>query len=383
MSEDKPEDTRRPRPAGRSAAAMASAPLMVAALLSQTPAHAQSHEDAPDTRGQLGDVRQTDPGEAAAADSAHAPQASGWTHGVEPGTQTVNASGGEAYKVKSGDSLFSIAKKHGTTVRKLLELNELSADAVLRPGQIVSLPRAEGAAGGGGEPAQGATHRVKPGDTLLGIALKYNTTVEALQKANAMGDSTVIRQGEILKLTGTGATSDREAASDDEDLPYIPKEFAGRTYPDEVVHAARVNKKILLSMDLPSRDEAKQLVRQTAQDMGIDPALAMAVAQQESGFNMAAVSPANAVGVMQVIPSSGRWASGLVGRQLDLLDPQDNITAGVAILRQLLSSADSEKQAIGGYYQGLASVRQNGLYSDTRRYVNNVQSLKQRFGGGS
>jgi soluble lytic murein transglycosylase-like protein len=136
-------------------------------------------------------------------------------------------------------------------------------------------------------------------------------------------------------------------------------------------------------MDLPSRDQAKQLVRQTAQDMGIDPALAMAVAQQESGFNMAAVSPANAVGVMQVIPSSGRWASGLVGRQLDLLDPQDNITAGVAILRQLLASADSEKQAIGGYYQGLASVRQNGLYSDTRRYVNNVQSLKQRFGGGS
>ena len=38
--------------------------------------------------------------------------------------------------------------------------------------------------------------------------------------------------------------------------------------------------------------------------------------------------------------------------------------------------------AAAGYYQGLSSVRQNGLYSDTKQYVHNVLALQQHFGGG-
>jgi soluble lytic murein transglycosylase-like protein len=113
--------------------------------------------------------------------------------------------------------------------------------------------------------------------------------------------------------------------------------------------------------------------------MGVDPALALAVAYQESGFDMRVVSPANAVGVMQVIPSSGTWASSLVGRHLDLLDPQDNVVAGVAILRSLQAAAADTPTAIAGYYQGLAGVLRNGMYADTRRYVANVQTLMTRF----
>ena len=37
--------------------------------------------------------------------------------------------------------------------------------------------------------------------------------------------------------------------------------------------------------------------------------------------------------------------------------------------------------AAAGYYQGLASVRQHGMYSDTQQYVNDVMALQQRFGG--
>ena len=81
------------------------------------------------------------------------------------------------------------------------------------------------------------------------------------------------------------------------------------------------------------------MVASTARSMGVDPTLALAHAFQESGFGMNAVSPANAVGVMQVIPSAGDWAEGLVGRQLDLLNPQDNVTAGIAIIRAHQKSA--------------------------------------------
>jgi soluble lytic murein transglycosylase-like protein len=113
--------------------------------------------------------------------------------------------------------------------------------------------------------------------------------------------------------------------------------------------------------------------------MGVDPRLALAHAFVESGFNHAAVSPANAIGTMQVIPSSGEWASGLVGRHLNILDPQDNVTAGVSIIRSLQNSAGSLEEGIAAYYQGLAGVRANGMYPDTENYVNTILAAMDRF----
>ena len=81
----------------------------------------------------------------------------------------------------------------------------------------------------------------------------------------------------------------------------------------------------------------------TARRHGVDPRLALAVGWQESGWNQRQVSVANAIGVMQVIPSSGQWASEMAGRRLNLLNTQDNITAGVVILRSLTRSANDPR----------------------------------------
>ena len=83
------------------------------------------------------------------------------------------------------------------------------------------------------------------------------------------------------------------------------------------------------------------MIGETATRHGVDPKLMVALSYQESGWNHRAVSPANAIGAMQVIPSSGEWASSLIGRELNLLDPQDNVTAGVVIMRALQRSAAS------------------------------------------
>ena len=40
-----------------------------------------------------------------------------------------------------------------------------------------------------------------------------------------------------------------------------------------------------------------------------------------------------------------------------------------------------ENAAIAGYYQGLSSVHDRGMFDDTKRYVENVQALRSRFGG--
>jgi soluble lytic murein transglycosylase-like protein len=98
----------------------------------------------------------------------------------------------------------------------------------------------------------------------------------------------------------------------------------------------------------------------------------------ESGFDQRQVSAANAIGVMQVLPSSGAWAGELLGRRLDLLEAGDNVTAGVVLLATLGHQGD-EQTALAGYYQGLTSVRRHGMFADTRRYVATVRTLKLRF----
>jgi soluble lytic murein transglycosylase-like protein len=113
----------------------------------------------------------------------------------------------------------------------------------------------------------------------------------------------------------------------------------------------------------------------------VDPELALAVSWQESGWKQRVVSPANAIGTMQVIPSTGKFASSLVGRKLDLLKPQDNVTAGVVLLNRLASAAKLDI-AVAGYYQGLGGVRRNGMYPDTKQYVKSVLRLKGQFEKG-
>jgi soluble lytic murein transglycosylase-like protein len=124
-------------------------------------------------------------------------------------------------------------------------------------------------------------------------------------------------------------------------------------------------------------------VQSVAAQYGVSPSLAAAIAWQESGFNNAMVSAANARGVMQVMP--GTWdyvQQNLAQRQLDPNSATDNVHAGVMYLRRLLDeTGGDENAAIAGYYQGLKSVRERGLYDDTTRYVANVQALRGRFGG--
>ena len=82
---------------------------------------------------------------------------------------------------------------------------------------------------------------------------------------------------------------------------------------------------------------------------------------------------------MQVMPDSGTWAGSLIGRDLNLHDVNDNVTAGVVIIKQLTKMAANRDEVIAAYYQGLGSVRERGWYRDTRQYVANVNYFRGRF----
>lgn len=277
------------------------------------------------------------------------------------------------YTVRSGDTVSGIAARFDVSVAAIIEANDLDSRALIRIGQVLKVPGAgsgssssssHSSSSGSSSSSGTSRYTVRSGDTLSGIAARHDTTVARITKLNDLS-STTIFAGQVLRLPTT------------EQL--VPSTFLHYTYPSDVVAAANENKAELLSQDLPGRSTMQEIIRSTAIRMGVDPALALAVAHQESGFDAAAVSPANAIGVMQVIPSSGEWASQLVGEDLDLLDPRDNVVAGIAILRFLTNRAPDLPTAIAGYYQGLASVTNNGMYADTRRYVANVQTLMTRY----
>lgn len=291
------------------------------------------------------------------------------------------------YTVGAGDTLYDIAARYEVTVAAILAANDLGSRTIIQIGQELRIPEpgSSGSSSSGGSSSSSSgssssdtgssTYTVRTGDTLYGIAARHDTTVADLMSANSL-TSTVIRPGQTLTIGGSGGSS---TSADDDEEQLVPSTFLGYTYPDSVVSSANENKRTLLSMDVPSAAQMQEIIRTTANRMGVDPALALAIAYQESGFDARAVSPANAIGVMQVIPSSGEWASDMVGEDLNLLDPRDNVVAGIAILRYLIRTAPDLPTAIAGYYQGLGSVTRNGMYADTRRYVANVQTLMTRY----
>ena len=290
------------------------------------------------------------------------------------------------YAVRSGDTLGHIAQRSGTTVAALARANGLADPGRLRVGQRLVLPAATAAAPAAPAAAAAPTASISAagsvvvaaGDTVSAIAARAGVPVASVLAANGLAATSVIRPGQVLAVPAGGTTPAAPAAPVPAAEP-VASSFAGRTYASGVTSAATTNRDALRARPVPDQQQMRAIVAETARTMGVDPALALAVAHQESGFDARAVSPANAVGVMQVIPSSGQWASQLVGRPLDLLDPRDNVVAGVAILASLQRSAPDLPTAIAGYYQGLAGVRKNGLYPDTRRYVANVQTLMGRF----
>jgi LysM repeat protein len=295
-----------------------------------------------------------------------------------PVSAPAAVSAASTYTVGSGDTVSHIARKLGTSVQAIVAANGLDARAFIRVGQTLTVPGASAAAAAPAAPAPVAaaqaagsvSYTVRSGETVTAIAAKHGTTVAAIVAANGLDARAFIRVGQ--SLTVPVATPAPAAAA-------VGNTFAGRTYADSVVAAANANLATLRGSATPSKSQMQAKIAATARAMGVDPALAQAVAFQESGFNHAVVSPANAVGAMQVIPTSGQWASDLVGRQLNLVDPDDNVTAGVAILRSLVSTAPDLPTAIAGYYQGASSVKKNGMFADTRRYVANIQTHMTRF----
>ena len=279
------------------------------------------------------------------------------------------ASASVPHVVQPGETLWSIAAANNFTTRSLAAANGLSETSNVVLGSTIQIPSvSEGAAAlqksgivaapaaAPGAPKPMGGYIVRPGDTLSALAARAGVSVQQMAFMNGLQPNAMLIAGSPLKLP-TGAPVATTAAAPTVVEQASPAPTPGRVSATDIATVANRN--------------------------GVPSPLASAIAWQESGFNNAMVSSANARGVMQVMPGTWTWVQkNLALRQLDPANPIDNVGAGVLYLGNLLKQTGGDPaMAAAAYYQGLGSVRRIGMLPETRRYVANVLALRSRFGG--
>jgi LysM repeat protein len=107
--------------------------------------------------------------------------------------------------VKPGETLSEIAERYGTTVQRLMQLNNLRSPQDLWAGSRIQVP---GAASSGGS----GNYTVKPGETLSEIAERHGTTVQRLMQLNGLRSPQDLWAGSRIQVPGAGGTSASTAA---------------------------------------------------------------------------------------------------------------------------------------------------------------------------
>lgn len=115
-----------------------------------------------------------------------------------PGSSVAVPDDYVTYIVQKGDSLYSIAKKHNTTVDEIKRINNLVSDN-LSIGQQLFVPKIN-SGGGNITPPVDLVYIVQKGDSLYAIAKKFNISVDELIRLNNL-TSTTLQIGQVLRIT--------------------------------------------------------------------------------------------------------------------------------------------------------------------------------------
>lgn len=138
------------------------------------------------------------------------------------------------HTVRSGDTLSGIARKFSVSVQSLADANGIDAKRPIRPGDELRVPARSGKASSGkpsGNKPAGRTHKVKAGETLGGIALRYSVSTASLAAANGLAGKTTIRVGQTLQVppAGTGKPAGGSAAGKPKASPLVHEVRGGET----------------------------------------------------------------------------------------------------------------------------------------------------------
>lgn len=258
-----------------------------------------------------------------------------------------------SYVIQPGDTVSSIAERHGLRTADVLAWNGLTWRSVIYPGQTLSLTGASTPASAPSTSAS-TTHVVVAGDTVYGIAQKYSTTVDAVLAANGLARESVIYPGQSIAVSGTPAQAPAPAAApvtaptaqthtvvSGDTLFGIAQKYGTTTaslyawnslssasiiYPGQsITVAAPPAATGQLSADLDAEQAANaQLIISIGRQLGVSErgiAIALATAMVESGIRNLDHGDRDSLGLFQQRPSTG-W-----GTPEQILDPDRSTRA--------------------------------------------------------
>lgn len=105
-----------------------------------------------------------------------------------------------SYTVRKGDTLYSLARKHSTTVKAIAGANNISEKQRLRAGTTILIPTGTSTTQAGHEKKDHQVHRVAKGETLESIARTYGVSVQAIMLVNNIGNPRRIKAGTSLVI---------------------------------------------------------------------------------------------------------------------------------------------------------------------------------------
>lgn len=189
-------------------------------------------------------------------------------------------------------------------------------------------------------------HVVRSGDSWWELAKRFHTSIARLARLNHLHPNATLLVGTRLRVPG----GRRVVAT---------QRIAYRPSPVGSVQA---------------------LLDHWAVHYGVSVHLVRAVAWMESGYNNSLVSSAGARGIMQLLPSTWSYVTGVLIRRRVRHDANGNIRVGVAYLQHLLHDFHgNERLALAGWYEGEGAVRQHGVYKVSRHFAADVIALERRM----
>ncbi len=232
-------------------------------------------------------------------------------------------------------------------------------------------------------------HVVAPGETLTSVAATDGLSIEAIADANGISPESELTAGQILYIPPRGVESAAPTETTTGTATNDTSESAGTeqssTSTEQASTSAEPTVDSTYGAPQPTPEFASSgEIAEVAEQYGVPASLAEAIAWQESGWNNDEVSGIGAVGVMQIVPDTWNWIDRYLtpNAPLGTESVSENVRAGVLLMHELLEQTGYDVPlAVAGYYQGLASVKAQGMYADTQHYVADVLALQQRFAG--
>ncbi|GLJ61566.1 hypothetical protein GCM10017576_16960 [Microbacterium barkeri] len=219
----------------------------------------------------------------------------------------------KSHTVAAGDTVWSIAQKHGTSVDRIISLNKLGADAMIFPGQKLlvasnavapqaeakqqeSAPEAPQAPAVPESPAD-ETYIVQAGDTLWSIAQEHGVSVSELLAENGLNGSSIIYPGQKIVIPRADAKPAPQGEEKKEE-----------SAPPSIYDSPQ--DQLTSSLNAPQTENAQMIIR-IGRELGIPDkgiAIALATAMVESSLRNVSWGDRDSLGLFQQRPSTG-WGT--------------------------------------------------------------------------